>query len=68
MPLQKTRFVFGRLFKVQTYEDLLNRSGIKQLPLYLFTDDAVEFYEKLGFKPQAIGLGKVVGQWLGGDA
>jgi N-acetylglutamate synthase-like GNAT family acetyltransferase len=53
---------------VQTYEDLLNRSGIKQLPLYLFTDDAVEFYEKLGFKPQAIGLGKVVGQWLGGDA
>ena len=36
--------------------------------VYLFTDDAVEFYEKLGFKPQAIGLGKVVGQWLGGDA
>ena len=32
--------------------------------IYLFTDDAVEFYENLGFKPQSIGLGKVVGKWL----
>lgn len=32
--------------------------------VYLFTDDAIEFYEKLGFKPQPIGLGKVVGKWL----
>lgn len=29
--------------------------------IYLFTDDAIEFYEKLGFTPQAVGLGKVVG-------
>jgi predicted GNAT family acetyltransferase len=36
--------------------------------VYLFTDDAVELYEQLGFKPQAIGLGKVVGQWLRGNA
>ncbi len=35
--------------------------------VYLFTDDAIEFYEKLGFTPQAVGLGKVVGQWLQGD-
>jgi len=34
--------------------------------VYLFTDDAIEFYEQLGFKPQSIGLGKVVGQWLKG--
>lgn len=36
--------------------------------VYLFTDDAIEFYEQLGFKPQPIGLGKVVGQWLRKDA
>ncbi|MBI3243318.1 MAG: GNAT family N-acetyltransferase [Chloroflexi bacterium] len=36
--------------------------------VYLFTDDAVEFYKKLGFKDQGIGLGKVVGQWLVNDA
>lgn len=35
--------------------------------VYLFTDDAVEFYSQLGFKPQPVGLSKVVGQWLRGD-
>ena len=34
---------------------------------YLFTDDAVEFYRKLGFVEQGIGMGKVVGQWLQSD-
>ncbi len=40
---------------------------IKQLTgqhVYLFTDDAVEFYEYLGFKQQSVGMGKVVGKWL----
>jgi predicted GNAT family acetyltransferase len=32
--------------------------------VYLFTEDAVGFYEKLGFKEQDIGLGRVVGEWL----
>ncbi|MBN2501768.1 MAG: GNAT family N-acetyltransferase [Anaerolineales bacterium] len=32
--------------------------------VYLFTDDAEAFYEKLGFRRQGIGLFKVVGQWL----
>lgn len=32
--------------------------------VYLFTDDAVAFYEKGGFKKQDIGMGKVIGQWL----
>ena len=36
--------------------------------VYLFTDDAVEFYKKLGFKEQGIGLGKVVGKWLVNNA
>ncbi len=36
--------------------------------VYLFTDDAVEFYYKLGFKEQDTGLGKVVGQWLVNNA
>jgi predicted GNAT family acetyltransferase len=34
--------------------------------VYLFTDQAVEFYETLGFKPQSVGMGKVVGEWLQG--
>ena len=32
--------------------------------VYLFTDDSVEFYKKLGFESQAVGKGKVVGTWL----
>ena len=32
--------------------------------IYLFSDDAVAFYKKLGFKEQPTGLSKVVGQWL----
>jgi len=34
----------------------------------LFADEYSEFYEQLGFLPQPIGLGKVVGQWLRGNA
>jgi predicted GNAT family acetyltransferase len=32
--------------------------------VYLFTDDAQDFYEKLGFQAQGTGLGRVVGDWL----
>jgi ribosomal protein S18 acetylase RimI-like enzyme len=32
--------------------------------IYLFTDDAAEFYKKLGYHQQGVGLGKVVGEWL----
>ena len=32
--------------------------------VYLFTDSAEGFYEKLGFKAQPIGMGRVVGLWL----
>jgi ribosomal protein S18 acetylase RimI-like enzyme len=32
--------------------------------IYLFTDDAVPFYRKLGFEEQGVGLGRVVGRWL----
>lgn len=31
---------------------------------YLFTDDATEFYRKLGYAEDGTGLGKVVGRWL----
>jgi ribosomal protein S18 acetylase RimI-like enzyme len=34
--------------------------------VHLFTDEAVEFYRKLGFKPDGTGLGLVVGEWLKG--
>ena len=33
--------------------------------VYLFTDNAQEFYVKLGFKEQGSGMGLVVGKWLG---
>jgi threonine dehydratase len=32
--------------------------------VYLFTDDAVDFYAKLGFRPQGVGMSRVVGEWL----
>lgn len=32
--------------------------------VYLFTDDSVDFYKKLGFKEQPTGLSKVIGKWL----
>jgi ribosomal protein S18 acetylase RimI-like enzyme len=32
--------------------------------VYLFSDHAVDFYRKLGFQEQGVGLGLVVGQWL----
>ena len=33
--------------------------------VYLFTDQAMEFYRKLGFTEQSNGMGQVVGKWLG---
>ncbi|BCL39805.1 GNAT family N-acetyltransferase [Nostoc sp. MS1] len=32
--------------------------------VYLFTDDAVNFYKKLGFVEQPVGLSKIIGTWL----
>ena len=32
--------------------------------IYLFTDSAVDFYRKLGYREQGTGLSKVVGTWL----
>jgi predicted GNAT family acetyltransferase len=40
---------------------------LEKLPgqhVYLFTDDFPDFYEKLGFVRQGIGMGRVVGTWL----
>lgn len=33
--------------------------------VYLFTDDAEAFYESLGFRRQGVGMGMVIGRWLG---
>lgn len=38
--------------------------GLPGQHVYLFTDDAQDFYAALGFAPQGTGMGKVVGQWL----
>ena len=37
---------------------------LKGQHVYLFTDDTVDFYKKLGFSEQPVGLGQVVGVWL----
>ena len=37
---------------------------LKGQHVYLFTDDTVDFYKKLGFAAQPVGLGKVIGRWL----
>lgn len=36
--------------------------------VYLFTDDAADFYRRLGFREQPTGMSKVVGAWLRRDA
>jgi hypothetical protein len=33
----------------------------------LFTDEAAEFYQTLGFRPQVGGMSRVVGTWLEGN-
>jgi len=32
--------------------------------VYLFTDDAISFYRRLGFQPQGVGMSNVIGEWL----
>ena len=32
--------------------------------VYLFSDDAVDFYKKIGFTERPVGLEIVVGRWL----
>lgn len=40
---------------------------LKGQHVYLFTDDAADFYKKLGFREQPTGMSKVVGTWLRKD-
>ncbi len=40
---------------------------LKGQHVYLFTDDAMGLYRKLGYKEDGIGMGKVVGRWLHDD-
>lgn len=35
--------------------------------VYLFTDDSVDFYKKLGFTERPVGMEKVIGTWLVND-
>jgi predicted GNAT family acetyltransferase len=46
--------------------EILNRK-LEGQHVYLFSDDAVEFYQKLEFRHQPTGLGKIVGEWLRND-
>jgi ribosomal protein S18 acetylase RimI-like enzyme len=58
-----TLSTYRRLGVGRTMMKLLE-SQVEGQHVYLFSDDAVEFYEKLGFTKQSTGLGKVVGKWL----
>jgi ribosomal protein S18 acetylase RimI-like enzyme len=46
----------------QMMQILLNT--LKGQHVYLFTDDALEFYRKIGFTEQPSGMGQVIGRWL----
>jgi predicted GNAT family acetyltransferase len=39
-------------------------SRLRGQHVYLFTNDAADFYRKLGFREQPTGMSKVVGEWL----
>jgi len=39
-------------------------AGLRGQHVYLFTDDVVEFYQRLGFVERPTGLERVVGRWL----
>jgi predicted GNAT family acetyltransferase len=43
-------------------------AGLAGQHVYLFTDDAADFYRGLGFREQGTGMSKVVGAWLRRDA
>lgn len=38
--------------------------NLKGQHVYLFTDNNLNFYQKLGFTEQPIGMGQVIGRWL----
>ena len=42
-------------------------SRLRGQHVYLFTDDAVDFYRGLGFREKRTGMSKVVGTWLRSD-
>jgi ribosomal protein S18 acetylase RimI-like enzyme len=54
---------FRRRGIARTMMELL-LSSLEGQHVYLFTDDAAEFYRKLGFREQPVGMGRVVGEWL----
>jgi predicted GNAT family acetyltransferase len=42
----------------------LLEEGLEGQHIYLFTDDAEDFYHRLGYRRQGTGMGVVVGRWL----
>lgn len=58
-------------FRLQGIAKKMVRTLLEQLSgqhVYLFTDDTVDFYKKLGFTEQPVGLGQVIGRWLENEA
>jgi predicted GNAT family acetyltransferase len=54
-------------FRYQGIARTMMEMLLEKLPgqhVYLFTDDAVDFYKSLGFVERPTGLEKVIGQWL----
>jgi len=54
-------------YRRQGIASQMMKIALEKLPgqhVYLFTEDAEEFYTKLGFKRRGVGLELVVGSWL----
>ncbi len=54
-------------FAASGYASRMMQIALENLPgqhVYLFTEDAEEFYTSLGFKRRGVGLELVVGNWL----
>ena len=57
-------------YRRQGVATTIMRRLLARLPgqhVYLFTDEAGEFYLKLGFKQHGMGMGLVVGKWLANE-
>ena len=42
--------------------------GLRGQHVYLFTDDRRDFYAACGFVPRAVGMQRIIGEWLNNDS
>lgn len=62
-----TRSAYRRMGIGRRVVDLLCE-GLRGQHVYLFTDDRRDFYTACGFVPRAVGMQRIVGEWLNNDS